>query len=115
MKPTNSPTQGQPNPRKIRLKVTFGPLFPKVNSFSWVGNGFMQETDYKKPNSTKILHKHPRVAYTVTDKDSVTVTVSVTVMVTDTVLFMCGPSVDSVSVTAMVTVTVRLQLRLLSR
>ena len=27
MKPTNSPTQGQPNPRKIGLKVAFGPLF----------------------------------------------------------------------------------------
>ena len=28
MKPTNSPTQGQPNPRKNRLEVAFGPLFP---------------------------------------------------------------------------------------
>ena len=28
MKPTNPPTQGQPNPWKIRLKVAFGPLFP---------------------------------------------------------------------------------------
>ena len=27
MKPTNSPTQGQPNPRIIRLKQAFGPLF----------------------------------------------------------------------------------------
>ena len=27
MKPTDSPTQGQPNPTKIRLKVAFGPLF----------------------------------------------------------------------------------------
>ena len=27
-KPSNSPTQGQPNPIKIRLKVAFGPLFP---------------------------------------------------------------------------------------
>ena len=24
MKPTNSPTQGQPNPRKIRVKIAFG-------------------------------------------------------------------------------------------
>ena len=41
MKPTNSPTQGQPNPRKIRLKVAFGPLFPTANNFSWVGIDFM--------------------------------------------------------------------------
>ena len=27
VKPTNSPTQGQPNPTKISLKVAFGPLF----------------------------------------------------------------------------------------
>ena len=28
MKPTNSSSQGQPNPTKIRLKVALGPLFP---------------------------------------------------------------------------------------
>ena len=28
MKPSNSPTQGQPNQRKIKLKEAFGPLFP---------------------------------------------------------------------------------------
>ena len=34
MKPTNSPTtQGQPNPRKIRSKVAFGPLYPTANIF----------------------------------------------------------------------------------
>ena len=38
MKPTNSPTPGQPNPRKIRLKVAFGPLFPTANIASWVGS-----------------------------------------------------------------------------
>ena len=53
MKPTNSPTQGQPNPRKIGLKVVFGPIFPTANIFSWVGIDFIQETDYKKPNATK--------------------------------------------------------------
>ena len=37
---TKSPTQGQPNPRKNRLKVAFGPRFPTVNIFSWVGIGF---------------------------------------------------------------------------
>ena len=36
MKPTNSPTQGQPNARKIRLKKAIGPLFPIANNFSWV-------------------------------------------------------------------------------
>ena len=41
MKPTNSPTQGQPNPRKSRLKVAIGPLFPTANNFSWVGAGFI--------------------------------------------------------------------------
>ena len=33
MKPTNSPTQGQPNPSKIRFKVAFEPLFPTANIF----------------------------------------------------------------------------------
>ena len=32
MKPTNSPTQGQLNPRKIRLKVVFGPFFSTANT-----------------------------------------------------------------------------------
>ena len=53
MKPTNSPTQGQPNPRKNRFKVAIGPLFPIANNFSWVGIGFIKETDNKKPNPTK--------------------------------------------------------------
>ena len=47
MKPTNSPTQGQPNPRKIRRKVAFGPLYPTARIFSWVGIVFfVDETDY---------------------------------------------------------------------
>ena len=52
LKPTNSPTQGQLNPRKIRLKVAFGPLFPTATIFfvgwDWfyIGNR-LQET---KPN-----------------------------------------------------------------
>ena len=41
MKPTNPPTQGQPNPRKIGLKVAFGPLFPTEINFSWVRIGFI--------------------------------------------------------------------------
>ena len=58
-KPTNSATQGQPNPRKVRLKVAFGPLFPTATNFSWVGIGFIEETDYEKPNPTTFLRKHP--------------------------------------------------------
>ena len=47
--PNPRPTQ----PRKIRFKVAFGPLFPTANIFWWVGIGFIYETDYKKPNPTK--------------------------------------------------------------
>ena len=43
MKPTNSPTNS--NPRKITIKVAFGPLFPTTNIFSWVGIGFTWETE----------------------------------------------------------------------
>ena len=53
MKPTNSSTQGQPNPRKIRLKVACGPLFPTANIISWVGIGLDREQTYKKINPTK--------------------------------------------------------------
>ena len=47
--PTNFPTQGQPNPRKTRLKVVFGPRFPTGDAFLWIGIGFhrgnrLQET-----------------------------------------------------------------------
>ena len=37
MKPTNSLTQGQPNPRKIRLKAEFGPRFPTANNIRGLG------------------------------------------------------------------------------
>ena len=40
MKPSNSPTQGQPNPRKKRLNLACGPLFPTAIFFSWVGIDF---------------------------------------------------------------------------
>ena len=49
MKPANSPTQGQPNPRKNRLKAAFGPLFSHSKQFfvgwDWfyIGNR-LQET-----------------------------------------------------------------------
>ena len=38
MKPTNSPTQGQPNPRNIGLRVT---LFPTTMNFSSVRIGYI--------------------------------------------------------------------------
>ena len=54
MKPTNSPTQGRPNPRKNRFKVWhFGPLFPTANNFAWIAMGFTYEIDYKKRQPTK--------------------------------------------------------------
>ena len=53
MKPTNSPTQGHPNPRTIRLKVTFRPLFFVDWGWFYVGNR-LQATG---PN--QILRKHP--------------------------------------------------------
>ena len=63
MKPPNSPTRGQPNPRKIRSKVAFwGTFAPRQQFFffSWgLGLSFVQETGHKKPNRSKILRKHP--------------------------------------------------------
>ena len=53
MKPTDSPTRSQPNPRKVRLKVAFGPPFPTANIFSWVGIDFRKQTTRNptQPNS----------------------------------------------------------------
>ena len=51
MKPTNSPTQGQPNPRQIWVKMATGPLF--FYFFSGLGLVFTQETD-KKPNPIQL-------------------------------------------------------------
>ena len=48
-------TDELPNPRKdIGSKVAFGPHFPAADIFSWVGIGYMWETDCKKPNPTKL-------------------------------------------------------------
>ena len=33
--------------------MAFGPLFPTAILFSWVGIGFIEATDFKKPNPTK--------------------------------------------------------------
>ena len=50
MKPTNSPTQGQPNPRNNRLKVAIGPLFfQAASSFSWVGIGLYWKQTTRNP------------------------------------------------------------------
>ena len=54
-------TDGLPNlrptqPKKLRLKVAFGPLFPTAKNVPWVGIDFMQETEYEKPNPTIINH-----------------------------------------------------------
>ena len=54
MKPTRSPTQGQPNPRNIRLKVVFGPLFPTANNFSWIGIGL-----YRKQTTRNLTQPNP--------------------------------------------------------
>ena len=61
VKPTNSPTQGQSNPRKIRFKVTFGATFSHSKYFfvgwEWfyVGN-----KSTRNPNPTKFpAKKHP--------------------------------------------------------
>ena len=40
VKLSNSPTQGQPNPRKNRLIVAAGPRLATANIFSWVGFDF---------------------------------------------------------------------------
>ena len=34
--------------------MAIGPLFPAANNFSWVWIDFIQETDYTKPNPTKL-------------------------------------------------------------
>ena len=49
MKPTNSPTQVQPNPRKNRLKVAFGPLLSTANIFSLVGIGLYRKQTTRNP------------------------------------------------------------------
>ena len=59
MKPTNSPTQGQLNPRKNRLKAAFGATFSHSDYFfvgwDWLYMGNrLQET---QPD--RILRKHP--------------------------------------------------------
>ena len=62
MKPRNSPTQGKPNPSKIRLKVGFGPLFPLLRMFFFgVEIDFIHGTDHNKTNETILSANAPTV------------------------------------------------------
>ena len=61
MKATNSPTQGQPNPRTSRLKVAFGPLFPTANNFSWVGIDLHRKQTTRTRNPTQPNSPQARV------------------------------------------------------
>ena len=59
MKPTNFPTQGQPNPRKKWLKVAFGPLFPITNIFFVGWDWFYVGNRLRETFPKQILRKHP--------------------------------------------------------
>ena len=55
MKPTNSPTRGQPNPRKNRLKRgILGHFFPQSNNIPWVGIDFI----YRKQTTRNPTKPH---------------------------------------------------------
>ena len=62
MKPTNSPTQGQPNPTKNRLKVAIGPLFPTANIFFVGWDWFYIGNRLQEIPPNQILRKHPNTA-----------------------------------------------------
>ena len=62
MKPSNSSTQGQPNPRKTRVKVALGPLFPHGgtgNIFSVGWDWFYVRNSLQETEPNQILLKHP--------------------------------------------------------
>ena len=57
-KPTNSPTQGQPEPRENQVKRgVWAVFFPTANMFSWVGIGFLHRKQTTRsltqPNSPR--------------------------------------------------------------
>jgi len=54
-----SPTQGHTNPRKIRSKVAFGPLFPTASSFFMALNWFYAGNRLQETWPNPILRKHP--------------------------------------------------------
>ena len=64
MKPTNSPTQGQPNPRKTGSKVEFGSHFFSPQQIIFRGLGLISYRNHttRKPNPTKFSPKHPNNA-----------------------------------------------------
>ena len=55
-KPTNPPTQGQPNPRKIRLKVAFGPPFAAATFFRGLGFISYRKQTARNPTQPNSLH-----------------------------------------------------------
>ena len=60
MKPTNSPTQGQPNPRKIRLKVGIWAIF---SPHQIVFRG-LRSVSYRKQTATNLTQPNsPQTAY----------------------------------------------------
>ena len=79
MKPTNSPTQGQPNPRKIRVKAAFGPLFPTANNCRWVGIDFINREQTRTPTQPKFLRKYPTTNTINTNTNTNTTTTTTTI------------------------------------
>ena len=63
LEPTNPPNPRPTQPKKKYVRSgIFGPLFSTRKSlfggWDWF---YMLETDYKKPNRTKTLRKHPKM------------------------------------------------------
>ena len=54
MKPTNSPSQGQPNPRKIRLKWHLGHFFPQQIFYRGLGLILYRKQTTRNPTKTKL-------------------------------------------------------------
>ena len=70
MKPSNPPTQGQPNPRKMRSKVafwaTFSHFFPQQIAFR--GLGLVSCRKHKKPNPIKFSANTLMAGYSCPDR-----------------------------------------------
>ena len=64
MKPTNSPTQGQPNPRKIRLKVAFWAAFSHRKYFFVGWDSFYIGGRLRETHPNQFLRKHPTATTT---------------------------------------------------
>ena len=55
-KPTNSPTQGEPNPREIRLKATFwAAFFPLQITFRGLGLILCRKQNTRNPTQPKLF------------------------------------------------------------